>query len=106
MYDKTVLDSKLRVITSTMPHSRSVCLALLVGAGSCYEEQEEAGVSHFAEHLFLKGTQRRPTAKEISGDIEGVGGIINGSTDKEATVFWCKVASAYFPVAQIGRAHV
>lgn len=99
MYDKTVLDNKLRVITSTMPHSRSVCLALLVGAGSCYEEQEEAGVSHFAEHLFFKGTQRRPTAKEISGDIEGVGGIINGSTDKEATVFWCKVASAYFPVA-------
>jgi len=82
-----------------MPHSRSVCLAILVGAGSCYESEEEAGISHFAEHLFFKGTQRRPTSKEITQDIEGVGGIINGGTDKELTIFWCKVASSHFPVA-------
>lgn len=99
MYNKAVLDNGLRVITSSMPHSRSVCLAILVGAGSCYETDEEAGVSHFVEHLLFKGTQRRPTAKEISQDIEGVGGIINGSTDKEVTVFWCKVASPHFPIA-------
>lgn len=99
MYNKTVFDNGLRVITSTMPHSRSAGIAFLVGAGSCYESQKEAGLSHFAEHLFFKGTQRRPTAKEISQDIEGIGGIINASTDKEATIFWCKVASDYFPVA-------
>jgi len=99
MYDKTVLDNGLRVITSTMPHSRSVSIAFLVGAGSCYESQQEAGISHFSEHLFFKGTQRRPTAKEISQDIEGTGGMINASTDKEATIFWCKVASAHFPTA-------
>ena len=99
MYTKTVLDNGLRVITSTMPHSRSVCLAILVGAGSCYESEEEAGISHFAEHLFFKGTQRRPTSKEITQDIEGVGGIINAGTDKELTIFWCKVASSHFPIA-------
>jgi predicted Zn-dependent peptidase len=99
MYNKAVLDNGLRVITSTMPHSRSVCLVILAGAGSCYESKEEAGISHFAEHLFFKGTQRRPTSKEITQDIEGVGGIINGSTDKEVTVFWCKVASSHFPIA-------
>jgi predicted Zn-dependent peptidase len=99
MYNKTVLDNGLRVITSTMPDSRSVCLAFLLGAGSCYESKEEAGISHFAEHLFFKGTQRRPTSKEISQDIEGVGGILNGSTDKEVTIFWCKVASSHFPIA-------
>jgi len=99
MYNKAVLDNGLRVITSTMPHSRSVCLAIFVGAGSCYESEEEAGISHFAEHLFFKGTERRPTSKEISQDIEGVGGIINGGTDKEVTVFWCKVASPHFPIA-------
>jgi len=99
MYNKAVLDNGLRVITSTMPHSRSVCIAILVGAGSCYEAREEAGISHFAEHLFFKGTRRRPTAKEISQDIEGVGGTINGGTDKEVTVFWAKVASSYFSVA-------
>jgi len=99
MYSKTVLDNGLRVITSTMPHSRSVSIAFLVGAGSCFESQDEAGISHFIEHLCFKGTQRRPTAKEISQDIEGVGGIINGSTDREATVFWCKVASSQFSIA-------
>jgi predicted Zn-dependent peptidase len=99
MYNKVVLDNGLRVLTSTMPHSRSVSLAILVGAGSCYESEEEAGISHFAEHLFFKGTQRRPTSKEISQDIEGVGGIINGGTDKEVTIFWCKVASSHFPIA-------
>jgi predicted Zn-dependent peptidase len=99
MYNKAVLDNGLRVITSTMPHSRSVCLVIFVGAGSCYESKEEAGISHFAEHLFFKGTAQRPTAKEISEDIEGVGGIINAGTDKEVTAFWCKVASPHFSIA-------
>ncbi len=99
MYTKTVLDNGLRVITSAMPHTRSVCLAFLIGAGSCYESEGEAGISHFAEHMYFKGTKRRPTAKEISQDVEGVGGIINAGTDKEMTVFWCKVADAHFPVA-------
>jgi len=99
VYTKTVLDNGLRVITSVMPHTRSVCLAFLIGAGSCYEDGSEAGISHFAEHMYFKGTKRRPTAKEISQDVEGVGGIINAGTDKEMTVFWCKVADTHFPVA-------
>jgi len=99
MYNRSVLDNGLRVVTSSMPHSRSVCLAILVGAGSCYESKEEAGISHFAEHLFFKGTERRPTSREITQDIEGVGGIINGGTDKEMTVFWCKVAGPHFSIA-------
>jgi predicted Zn-dependent peptidase len=99
MYNKAVLNNGLRVITSTMPHSRSVCLVALVGTGSCYETKNEAGISHFAEHLFFKGTQRRPTSREITQDIEGIGGIINAGTDKEITVYWCKVASPHFSIA-------
>ncbi len=99
MYQKAAVNNGLRVITSTMPHSRSVCLAVLVGTGSCHEDRGEAGISHFAEHLLFKGTQRRPTAKEITQDIEGIGGIINAGTDKEITVYWCKVASPHFSVA-------
>lgn len=99
MYNKSVLDNGLRVITSTMSHSRSVCVAVLVGTGSCYETREQAGISHFAEHLFFKGTQRRPTSREITQDIEGVGGMINAGTDKEITIYWCKVASPHFAIA-------
>jgi len=99
MHKITVLDNGLRVVTNFMPHTRSVCMAVLVGAGSCYEIEREAGISHFAEHLFFKGTERRPTAKELSQDIEGIGGTINGGTDRELTVYWCKVAYHHFPTA-------
>ncbi|MFW6126231.1 MAG: M16 family metallopeptidase [Chloroflexota bacterium] len=99
MYLRTVVDNGLRVVTSEMPQSRSVSVAILIGAGSCYEDESEAGVSHFAEHLFFKGTNRRRTAAEITQEIEGVGGVINASTDKEATIFWCKVAVPHFTLA-------
>lgn len=99
MYNKFVLDNGLRVIISPMPHARSICLAFLVGAGSCFETEAQAGISHFIEHLYFKGTQRRSSSKQISQDIEGVGGIINASTDKEITIFFSRVASSHFSIA-------
>lgn len=99
MYQKTTLDNGLRVITATMPHTRSVSICIFIGVGSRYETEAQAGISHFIEHLCFKGTQKRPTAKEISETIEGVGGILNGGTDKELTVYWCKVAQPHFSLA-------
>jgi predicted Zn-dependent peptidase len=99
MYNLSVLNNGLKVITRTMPHSHSVSIAFLIGTGSCYENQKEKGISHFIEHMCFKGTKQRPTAMHITREIEGVGGIINASTDKESTVFWSKVASNHFPVA-------
>jgi len=99
MYNFSVLDNGLKVITRNMPHSHSVSIAFLIGTGSCYEKQEENGISHFIEHMCFKGTKHRPTAMSITREIEGVGGIINASTDKESTIFWSKVASKHFPVA-------
>ncbi|MDP6347570.1 MAG: pitrilysin family protein, partial [Dehalococcoidia bacterium] len=89
----------LRVITSNMPHTRSASLSIFIGTGSRFESDAEAGASHFVEHLCFKGTQRRASSKEISEAIEGVGGILNGGTDKELTVYWCKVAINYFESA-------
>lgn len=99
MYQKSLLDNGLRVVTSAMPHTRSVSLGVFVGTGSRYESDEEAGVSHFIEHLCFKGTQRRATAKEVSEAIEGVGGMLNGGTDKELTIYWCKIARPHFALA-------
>ena len=96
MYQKTTLDNGLRLITAAMPHTRSVSISFFIGAGSRYETETQAGISHFIEHLCFKGTSKRPTAREISTAIEGVGGILNGGTDKELTVYWCKVAQPYF----------
>ncbi len=99
MYQKTTLKNGLRVLTSYMPHTHSVCIALFVGVGSRYESTAEAGTSHFIEHVSFRGTPRRPTSRIISEAIEGVGGILNGATDKELTFYWCKVTRGHFPAA-------
>ena len=99
MYQRSVLDNKLRVLTSTMAHTQSVAMVICVGAGSRYESDELAGVSHFIEHLPFKGTESWPTARAVSEAIEGVGGVMNASTDREMTVFWCKVARLHYKTA-------
>lgn len=96
MYQKTTLENGLRLITASMPHTRSVSICFFIGAGSRYESDEQAGISHFIEHLCFRGTQKRATANEISAAIEGVGGILNGGTDKEITMYWAKVAQPHF----------
>lgn len=99
MYQKSTLDNGLRVLTSSMPETRSVSVSFFIGTGSRYENDAQAGISHFIEHLCFRGTAKRPTARDISTAIEGVGGILNGGTDKELTVYWCKIASPYLETA-------
>ena len=99
MYQKTSLDNGLRLITSVMPHTRSVCVSIFIGTGSRYESSDESGMSHFIEHVLFKGTEKRPTARAISEAIESVGGILNGGTDKELTVYWAKVPQHHFALA-------
>ncbi len=96
MYQKTTLENGLRILTGSMPHTHSVCVAFFIGVGSRYESENEAGVSHFIEHILFRGTPRRPTSREISEAIEGVGGVLNGATDKELTFYWCKVTRDHF----------
>lgn len=96
MFDKTVLRNGLRIVSSTLPHTRSVSINIFIGAGSRYESDDVAGVSHFLEHMLFKGTRRRPTAREISEEIEGIGGVMNAGTDKELTVYWAKVGDHRF----------
>ncbi len=96
MFNKTVLPNGLRVLTSAMPHTRSVSASIYFGAGSRYESPEQAGISHFVEHMLFKGTTKRPRPEDISGVVENVGGIQNAATDRELTVYWCKVAKPHF----------
>ncbi len=78
-----------------MPERLSASLIFMFGGGSRLEDERLAGVSHFIEHLFFKGTRRRPTPKEIADAIEGVGGFINASTDKELTAYWTRVPAEH-----------
>jgi len=99
MHEKVTLDNGLRLLTSEMPHTRAVSVVFFVTAGSRYEVEPEAGISHFIEHICFKGTERRRSSKEISEAIESVGGMINGGTDRELTTFWCRVTSEHFLLA-------
>ena len=82
-----------------MPETRSVSAAVYVGVGSRVETKEDAGTSHFLEHMVFKGTAKRPTAADISQEIESRGGVVNASTDKEVTVFWSRVPARHYLVA-------
>jgi predicted Zn-dependent peptidase len=71
----------------------------MFGGGSRLEDERLAGVSHFIEHLNFKGTKIRPSSKEIADAIEGVGGFINASTDKELTAYWARVPAEHMDLA-------
>lgn len=67
----------------------SVSLGIWVGIGSRYEHERINGISHFIEHLLFKGTKKR-SAKQISQDVEGLGGYLNAFTSEENTCFYSK----------------
>src|SRR5688500_17852362 len=95
---RTVLPSGLRVLTEAIPSMRSVSFGVWVGIGSRDEAPEQAGVSHFLEHLLFKGTEQR-TALDISAQIEAVGGETNAFTTKEYTCYYARVLDEDLPLA-------
>ncbi len=98
-HEKRVLPNGVRVLVAEMPEARSASLTVFVGAGSRMETRADAGTGHFLEHIVFKGTAKRPSAAEISQDIESRGGVVNAATDKEVTVFWSRVPARHWRVA-------
>ena len=82
-----------------MDGAPSVAVFVGLAAGSRYEQPAAAGIAHFAEHMFFKGTERRPTARDISAEIDGIGGEFNAFTGKELTAYYVKCAADSAPVA-------
>ncbi len=89
MYRVSRLENGLVVATAAMPHMASISVGIWVAVGGRYESSELSGVSHFIEHLLFKGTRRR-SAKQISQDVEGLGGELNAFTSEENTCFFSK----------------
>ena len=98
-YERTVLPNGLRVVSQTMPAARSLSAALFVGVGSRHEDEAHAGLSHLLEHLVFKGTRAYPDPGSLSAVIEGCGGSVNASTDRELTVFSAKVLAEHASTA-------
>jgi predicted Zn-dependent peptidase len=92
VFERTVLDNKLRVLTAPLPHAQSVACFVMLGAGSRYEHPANRGIAHFSEHMFFKGTARRPSARDISTLVDGIGGEVNAFTSKEYTGYYVRCA--------------
>jgi predicted Zn-dependent peptidase len=99
IFQRNTLDNGLRVLTADLPHAQSVAVLVTLAAGSRYETPETSGIAHFSEHMFFKGTERRPTAKEIAGAIDAIGGEFNAFTGKETTTYYVKCAAEHRDVA-------
>jgi len=99
LYKKTKLANGLRVITVSMENANSVMVLILVGTGSKYEPKNINGISHFLEHMFFKGTKKRPNTLEISETLDSVGGEYNAFTSKEVTGFYAKVDKKHSDIA-------
>ena len=94
-FERTTLSNGLRVVTAPMPQAKSVACFVMIAAGSRYETRETNGIAHFAEHMFFKGTERRPTARDIAGEIDAIGGEFNAFTGKEYTGYYVKCAAEH-----------
>ena len=84
------LASGLHLVTERMEDARSVCIGFWVGTGSRDEGADEAGASHFLEHLLFKGTGSR-SAAAIAEAVDEVGGDFNAFTTKEYTSFYIRL---------------
>jgi predicted Zn-dependent peptidase len=87
------LDNGLRILTAPMESAQSVTCAIMLAAGSRYETLQTNGIAHFSEHMFFKGTEKRPTARDISKEIDAIGGEFNAFTGKEYTAYYVKCAA-------------
>jgi predicted Zn-dependent peptidase len=96
VYQKSVLNNGLRIVTEEAPHFHSVAVGVWLNAGSRAETITENGLSHFLEHMAFKGTPQR-SVLDIAREIDQLGGQCNAFTTKEQTCFHGRVLAEQLP---------
>src|SRR3989344_1850501 len=97
---KTItLKSGLRVVTIPQRATKTVTVLVLVGTGSKYETKEQNGISHFLEHMFFKGTEKRVKPIDVVEPLDRIGGSYNAFTSEDYTGYYAKVDSSHFDLA-------
>jgi len=94
MYKITKLPSRLEVIATPLLHAKTITVLVMAATGSRFENKENSGISHLLEHLFFKGTTKRPTTLAISSELDRAGGEFNAFTGKEYTGFFVKIRAS------------
>lgn len=86
------LPTGLRVVLLPRREGETVTLLVLIGAGSRYETPRQWGLSHFLEHMFFKGTEKRPDKRQIAETLDNVGADFNAFTGEEVTGYYVRLA--------------
>jgi predicted Zn-dependent peptidase len=95
VYERHTLPNGLRVVSAPIPTAESVTCMIMLAAGSRYETRATNGIAHFAEHMFFKGTERRPTARDIGIEVDALGGEFNAFTSKEYTGYYVRCGADF-----------
>ncbi len=95
-YQLTTLSNGLKVITEAVPGVRSVAVGCWVDTGTRDEQANEAGASHFLEHLLFKGSEAL-SSQEISQRFDAMGAESNAFTSKDNTCFWARLLDTDLP---------
>ena len=98
-YHTHTLSNGLRIVLAPMPENRTATVIVMSGTGSRDENEHENGLAHFLEHMFFKGTSKRPSARAISEELDTIGSVYNAFTSKERTAYYAKVSSRYLDTA-------
>src|SRR3954451_2955081 len=99
VFETRSLANGARFLTARQAEAQSTAVMVMYAAGSRYEREQESGIAHFCEHMFFKGTERRPTARQIAFEVDSIGGEFNAFTSKEYTGYYIKCAAEHVPVA-------
>ncbi len=98
-HKQVTLKNGLRIITVPQNSTQAVTVLVLVATGSKYENKKINGISHFLEHMFFKGTTKRPDKLDIAETLDKIGGIYNAFTGEDYTGYFAKVAAEKFDLA-------
>ncbi len=85
-FNKTVLDSGVRILSEHHADSRCVVTGFWIGSGARFESPSQIGISHLLEHMVFKRTEKY-SALELALCMEAKGGDINAFTAREHTCF-------------------
>ncbi len=92
-YKKYTLKNGLRVVLVPMKEVTTATALICVGTGSRFEDKHENGLAHFLEHMFFKGTKKRPKTMNITKELDALGSQHNAYTGKDRTGYYTKVPS-------------
>ncbi|MCX7928902.1 MAG: insulinase family protein [Patescibacteria group bacterium] len=98
-YILSYLSNFLPLLIVPMPFFESVCVTVWIRVGSRYEDENQAGIAHFLEHMAFKGGKKYKNASIVSSALESLGAQYNAATSREWTNFYVKVRKSDLPKA-------